>query len=185
MPEQMTLLPQIEGCIFSVRGHRIMLDRDLATLYEVTTKALNLAVLRNQRRFPVDFRFQLTVGELKTLRFQIETSKFRGGHRYLPWAFTQEGVAMLSGILRSERAVAVNIEIMRAFVRMRQAAILNVDVARAMAMMEAKLDHHRYETGIALADHAEHIHIIFETLRGLMGDDAGKEESERVGFDLP
>ena len=107
MSEHLTRGIQIEGRIHTLRGHRIMLDRDLATLYEVTTKALNLAVLRNLMRFPDDFRFQLTVDELKSLRFQIETSKRRGGHRYLPWAFTLEGVAMLSGILRSERAVAV------------------------------------------------------------------------------
>jgi phage regulator Rha-like protein len=162
-----------------------MLDRDLATLYEVSTKALNLAVQRNQRRFPDDFRFQLTVDELRSLRFQIETSKRRGGHRYLPWAFTQEGVAMLSGILRSERAVAVNIEIMRAFVHMRQAVMVNAEVAHAMAIVEAKLELHRSETGMALADHAEHIRIIFETLRGLMGDEEGIGQSKRVGFDLP
>jgi hypothetical protein len=127
----------------------------------------------------------MTVDELKSLRFQIETSKWRGGHRYLPWAFTQEGVAILSWILCSERAVAVNIEIMRAFVHLRQTVLVNAEVARAMAMVEAKLDLHRTETGMALADLAEHIRIIFETLRGLMADEEGIGQSERVGIDLP
>jgi len=105
--------------IFEIRGSRVMLDFHLAELYEVETKALKQAVKRNRFRFPADFMFQLTKAEFKSLRSQIVTSK-RGGIRYLPYAFTEQGVAMLSSILKSRKAVEVNITIMRAFVLMRQ-----------------------------------------------------------------
>jgi len=109
----------IENKIFELRGQRVMLDSDLAELYEVETKNLNKAVKRNLDRFPADFMFQLTEEELTNLRFQFGTSSW-GGSRYLSYAFTEQGVAMLSGILRSSIAVQVNINIMRAFVRVRQ-----------------------------------------------------------------
>lgn len=105
--------------IFEVRGQRVMLDKDLALLYEVSTKSLNLAVKRNIDRFPSDFMFRLSKAEFESLRFQIETSK-RGGTRYLPYAFTELGVAMLSSVLNSKKAIKVNIAIMRAFVLLRQ-----------------------------------------------------------------
>src|SRR5262249_13242869 len=109
-------LDKITRRIYLIRGHKVMLDRDLAALYQVTTKALNQAVKRNASRFPADFMFQLTKEEAEILRSQTVTSRW-GGRRYLPFAFTQEGVAMLSSVLKSERAVQMNILIMRAFVR--------------------------------------------------------------------
>ena len=103
----------IERRIYMIRGRKVMLDRDLADLYRVPTKSLNLAVKRNRARFPQDFMFQLDSEEAEALRFQIETSKSRrGGRRYLPYAFTEQGVAMLSGVLRGNRAVHVNVAIM-------------------------------------------------------------------------
>lgn len=109
----------IENKIYEIRGQKVMLDFDLAEMYEIETKNLNKAVKRNIERFPDDFMFQLTKEELSNLRFQIGTSSW-GGNRYLPFAFTEQGVAMLSGVLRSPKAIEVNINIMRAFVRMRQ-----------------------------------------------------------------
>ena len=117
-----SLLPleSIEKIIYIIRGHRVMLDSDLAELYGVTTAALNQAVKRNIGRFPEDFAFQLAEDEFTSLISQIVTSKTgRGGRRKLPWAFTEHGILMLSSVLRSERAVQVNIQIMRTFTRMR------------------------------------------------------------------
>ncbi len=112
----------IERKILLIRGHKVMLDADLAELYEVETFNLNKAVKRNIDRFPEDFMFQLSKEEAASLRFQIGMSKTegRGGRRYLPYVFTEQGVAMLSTVLNSERAVKVNIEIMRTFVRLRK-----------------------------------------------------------------
>src|ERR1700732_1000090 len=104
---------RIERSILLLRGQKVMLDRDLADLYGVETKTLNRAVHRNLDRFPNDFMFQLTLKEFTALRYQFGTSKGRGGRRYLPRAFTEQGVAMLSSVLNSKRAVRVNIEIMR------------------------------------------------------------------------
>lgn len=112
----------IRSKIHTIRGQQVMLDSDLATLYEVGTKVLNLAVKRNMQRFPPEFMFQLTEEEWKSLRFQIETSS-RGGRRYLPHVFTEQGVAMLSGVLHSDRAIAVNIAIMKTFVLVREFAL--------------------------------------------------------------
>jgi ORF6N domain-containing protein len=112
---------RIEQRIFTIRGERVIVDSDLAELYEVQTKALVKAVMRNLNRFPSDFMFQLSEEEFRRLRFQFGTSnRGRGGRRYRPYAFTEQGVAMLSSVLRSERAVEVNIEIVRTFVRLRQ-----------------------------------------------------------------
>src|SRR4051812_7879341 len=115
---------KINQRIFLVRGYRVMLDSDLAALYGVATKTLNRAVYRNKVRFPNDFMFQLTQNEEENLRYQIGTSSLEspthGGRRYLPIVFTEQGVAMLSSVLRSEKAVLVNIEIMRTFVKLRE-----------------------------------------------------------------
>lgn len=115
----------IENKIYEIRGQKVMLDFDLAKMYQVETKNLNKAVKRNIERFPEDFMFQLASEEMANLRFQIGTSSW-GGTRYLPFAFTEQGVAMLSGILRSPQAVEVNINIMRAFVHMRQYLLSHV-----------------------------------------------------------
>lgn len=133
---------RIERAILVIRGHRVLLDADLALLYEVEVKVLNQAVKRNTERFPADFMFQLTAEEADFQRSQTVTLKRgRGKHRkYLPYAFTEQGVAMLSSVLRSPRAVQVNIEIMRAFVRLRQMLQQNADLALKLAALEKKYD---------------------------------------------
>jgi hypothetical protein len=135
------LAVQVERRIFLVRGQKVMLDTDLAELYRVPTKSLNLTVKRNADRFPEDFTFRLTDDEVAGLRFHFETSKRgRGGRRYLPYAFTEQGVAMLSSVLRSSRAVQVNIAIMRTFVRLREMLLSNTELARKLAALENKYD---------------------------------------------
>jgi len=135
-------IERITRAILLIRGQKVMLDSDLAQLYEVETKTLNRAVKRNIARFPGDFMFQLTMEEAERLRYQIGTLKTgRGRHRkYRPYAFTEQGVAMLSSVLRSERAVRVNIEIMRAFVQLRQMLSSHADLARKLAALEKKYD---------------------------------------------
>jgi hypothetical protein len=133
---------RIESQILVIRGQKVMLDASLAGLYAVTTKALNQAVKRNLVRFPGDFMFQLTAEEATLLRSQSVTLKTgRGRHRkYQPYAFTEQGVAMLSSVLRSERAMLVNVEIMRAFVRLRRMLETHADLARKLAALERKYD---------------------------------------------
>jgi hypothetical protein len=131
---------QVERRIFLVRGQKVMLDADLARLYGVTTGNLNKAVKRNQARFPGDFMFQLTENETESLIFQSGRSKGRGGRRHRPYAFTEQGVAMLSSVLNSERAVQVNIAIMRTFVRLREMLLSNTELARKLAALENKYD---------------------------------------------
>ncbi|HEV2688597.1 MAG TPA: ORF6N domain-containing protein [Bryobacteraceae bacterium] len=137
---------RIERRIYLIRGQKVMLDADLAELYGVPTKSLNLAVRRNSSRFPPDFMFQLTKEEDKGLRFQNETSKSggegRGGRRYLPYAFTEHGIAMLSSVLRSERAVQMNILIVRAFIRLRDMLLTNKDLADRIEALEADQQNH-------------------------------------------
>ncbi|OGR62606.1 MAG: DNA-binding protein [Elusimicrobia bacterium GWB2_63_16] len=130
----------IEQKILLVRGHRVMLDKDLAELYEVRTKNLNKAVSRNIDSFPVDFMFQLTAEEYRSLRFQFGTLE-RGAHsKYLPRVFMEQGVAMLSSVLKSKRARQVNIQIMRAFVRLRQLLNTHKELARKLDALEKKYD---------------------------------------------
>src|SRR5438105_4824660 len=132
---ELAAIPIIERKIYLIRGHKVMLDSDLAELYQVETKALNRAVKRNQDRFPDDFVFQLTVEEAETLRFHFGTSNpasMRGGRRYLPYAFTEHGVAMLSSVLRSKRAVQMNLLIVRAFIKLRDMLANHKDLARAI-----------------------------------------------------
>jgi len=132
----------IERRIYLIREHKVMLDSDLAELYGVETFNLNKAVNRNLDRFPQDFMFQLTKEEAQVLRFQIGMSKpsGRGGRRYLPYAFTEQGVAMLSSVLNSRRAVQVNIAIMRTFVRLRYILATHKDLAAKLEAMEKKYD---------------------------------------------
>jgi hypothetical protein len=147
----------VESRIHLIRGSKVMLDGDLAQLYGVATKNLNKAVARNLNRFPEDFMYQLTRQELTTLRFQFGTSSLHGGRRHMPYAFTQEGIAMLSSVLRSPRAIAVNIEIMRAFIRMRGMLVSVEELARKLEALERK----------ALA-HDKDLKEIFDALRELM-----------------
>jgi len=182
-PASLIIPPIIDTHIQTVRRRRVMIDRDLAKLYGVPTKALNLAVRRNAERFPTDFMFQLTREEVANLRFQIETSsshpagdktkvnlRFQtgtssstyGGRRYLPYVFTQEGVAMLSSVLRSPRAVAVNVEIMRAFVRLRRLTLSVKELAAKITALEKKYD--------------GQFGLVFEAIKELMappGEDEG------------
>jgi hypothetical protein len=147
----------IESRIQLIRGNKVILDADLAQLYGVETKSLNKAVERNRNRFPEDFMYQLTRQEFANLRFQFGTSSLHGGRRHTPYAFTQEGIAMLSSVLRSPRAVAVNIEIMRAFIRMRGMLVSVDELARKLDALERK----------ALA-HDKDLEEVFEALRELM-----------------
>ena len=162
-------LERVERVILLLRGHRVMLDTDLAALYEVPIKRLNEQVARNLDRFPADFMFQLTIDEAVRLRSQIATLKTtaRGQHRkYLPYAFTEQGVAMLSSVLRSHRAVQVNIEIMRAFVRLRQILGGNADLAKKLAALEARYD--------------MQFKVVFQAIRELMTPPA--KPRLRIGF---
>jgi hypothetical protein len=133
---------RIERAIITLRGFRVILDADLAVMYNVKTRELVQAVKRNIKRFPADFMLRLSAEEFDILRSQSVISKTvgRGGRRVAPYAFTEQGVAMLSSVLRSTRAVQVNIEIMRAFVRLRQFLLQNADLARKLATLEKKYD---------------------------------------------
>ena len=166
------MIPQetIEHKILMIRGHKVMLDRDLARLYGVPTKVLIQAVKRNKSRFPDDFMFQLNTEEFKSLRFQFGISKKgRGGRRYLPYAFTEQGVAMLSSVLRSERAIQVNIAIMRAFVKLRRILSTHKELARKLSQLERKIEKHDVE-----------IKAIFDAIRELMAPP--KKPRKRIGF---
>ena len=172
--ESAVLVEVIQRKIYLVRGHKVMLDKDLAQMYGVPTKSLNLAVKRNLSRFPEDFMFKLTQSEAASLRFQFETSKVgRGGQRYLPYVFTQEGVAMLSSVLNSERAVQVNIQIMRVFVKLRELILSHKDLARKIEDLERKFGEHD----------AKIIHI-FNEIRRLMATSEPLDNYKRtkVGF---
>jgi phage regulator Rha-like protein len=146
----------IENKIYLIRGHKVMLDKDLAKLYEVPTKKLTQAVKRNIRRFPGDFMLLLTRQEVRNLRSQFVTSSW-GGRRYAPYVFTEQGVAMLSSVLNSERAIQVNIAIMRAFVKLRQILSTHKELAHKLDELERKIEKHDVE-----------IRSIFEAIRQLM-----------------
>jgi hypothetical protein len=185
----MDIIRSIQNKIYEIRGERVMLDRDLAALYETETKALNLAVKRNIKRFPRDFMFQLTKEEFDDLRFQIETlentnslrlqnetSKGRGGTRYLPYAFTEQGVAMLSGILHSDKAIKMNIAIMRAFVAVRTILIQGSDLK---LQLQAIKDH--------IGEHDAQLNQIYDAMENLLDDKAAQktwEERKRIGFKI-
>ncbi|KAF0144572.1 MAG: hypothetical protein FD156_1747 [Nitrospirae bacterium] len=165
-----TLIPveMIEKKILMIRGEKVMLDADLSELYGVETKMLVRAVKRNANRFPADFMFQLDKAEFENLRFQFGTSSHWGGRRYLPYAFTEQGVAMLSSVLNSERAVKVNIEIMRAFVKLRQMLASNAELARKLNEMEKKYD--------------AQFKIVFDAIRQLMTPPETKKS--KIGFEV-
>ncbi len=156
MSSEVISIQQVAQTICFLRGQKIILDFDLARLYDVPTAQLKRAVKRNASRFPGDFMFQVTAEEL--LRCQIGISKKgRGGLRYRPYAFTEQGVAMLSSVLKSERAVKVNIAIMRAFVQLRQALEMNAELARKFSELENRV-----------GKHDEEISAIIEAIRQLM-----------------
>ena len=159
-------LRRIEQAILQVRGHRVMLDADLAAFYGVETGALVRAVKRNAYRFPEDFMFQLTSQEFEILRCQFGISSSWGGRRHPPYAFTEQGVAMLSSVLRSRRAAHVNVEIMRAFVRLRRILAENAGLAQRLDELEKKYD--------------AQFRVVFDAIRQLMQPPEPKKK--RIGF---
>src|SRR3990170_5939353 len=162
-----SLIPidRIERSILLLRGQKVMLDSDLAELYGVETRRLVEQVKRNIKRFPPDFMFQLTNQELINLRSQFATSSW-GGRRYPPYAFTEQGVAMLSSVLNSEKAIEVNILIMRAFVKLREMLATHKDLAKKMEEMEKKYD--------------TQFKIVFDAIRQLMAPPEPKPK--KIGF---
>jgi phage regulator Rha-like protein len=197
----MQIIRSIQNRIYEIRGQRVMLDRDLAALYETETKALNLAVKRNLKRFPPDFMFQLTKEEYDSLRFQfetldrgdhplnlrvepiekadslrlqIETSNQRGGNRYMPYAFTEQGVAMLSGVLHSDKAINMNIAIMRAFVEIRDIMLKQNDLKEQLKQIKERLGEHDVQ-----------LNHIYDAMENLLDENAAKrkwDERDRIGF---
>lgn len=164
------LVEKVERRILLIRGQKVMLDSELAGLYGVPTKVLNQAVKRHRKRFPSDFMFRLSPQEAKFLRSQIVTSnKGRGGRRYAPLVFTEQGVAMLSSVLNSERAIQVNIAIMRAFVRLRRMLATHRQSAQELAEMERKIE-----------GHDQQIRSIFDAIRHLMAPP--EPPKRRIGF---
>ena len=161
----------VERHILLIRGQKVILDSDLAELYQVPTFRLNEAVKRNRRRFPDDFMFQLTKRETEFLTSQLAMSKpGRGGRRTLPYVFTEQGVAMLSTVLNSERAIMVNIAIMRTFVRLRQILATHKELAERLAAMEKKYD--------------QRFKVVFDILRQLM-EPPPDAKKEPMGFTPP
>ncbi len=184
----MQIIQSIQTRIYEVRGERVMLDRDLATLYQTETKALNLAVKRNPKRFPNDFMFQLTKEEFESLRLQIETlektenplrlqietSNKRGGNRYLPYVFTEQGVAMLSGVLNSDRAIDMHVAIMRAFIEIKKVVLRQNDLKEQMKDIKERLGEHDVQ-----------LNQIYDAMENLLDEKAGQrkwEDRERIGF---
>jgi len=183
----MQIIRSIQNRIYEVRGERVMLDRDLATLYETDTKVFNQAVKRNIDRFPDDFMFKLTKEEYDGLNFQIETlensqtlrsqivtSNGRGGARYLPYAFTEQGVAMLSGVLHSDKAINMNIAIMRAFVAARRIAFKNTDLKEQLKEIKERLGEHDVQ-----------LNHIYDAMENILDEKAAQrkwDERERIGF---
>lgn len=185
----MLIIQSIQNRIYEIRGERIMLDRDLASLYEIETKVLNQAVKRNIKRFPIDFMFQLTKEEFEELRFQFEASgnssssrsqfvtlKTIRGHnvKYLPYAFTEQGVAMLSGVVNSDKAISMNIAIMRAFVAVRQVLLKQNDIKEQLKEIKERIGEHDVQ-----------LNQIYDAMENLLDEKAIQrkwEERERIGF---
>ncbi len=162
------IIPQelIENKIFLIRGKKVMLDSYLSELYGVPTKVLLQAVKRNIKRFPSDFMFQLKKEEFDNLRSQIVTSSSWGGRRYLPYVFTENGVAMLSSVLNSERAIQVNIQIMRTFTRLREMLLKHKDLQRKIEEMEEKYDYQ--------------FKVVFDAIKQLL--EPQEKSKKRIGF---
>ena len=155
--------------IYLIRKQKVMLDRDLAKLYGVPTKRLNEQVKRNRKRFPVDFMFRLTKDEMKNIRSHSATLKWGKHSKYLPYAFTEQGISMLSSVLHSERAIQVNIVIMRTFVKLRRILATHTELAKKLSELEDRI-----------AKHDEKIQIIFEAIRQLMVPPV--KSKRRIGF---
>lgn len=183
----MQVIKSIQNRIYEIRGQRVMLDKDLAALYEVPTKSLNLSVKRNIERFPPDFMFQLTKEEYEMLRFQIETSEpeqnplrfqietsNRGGTRYMPHVFTEQGVAMLSGVINSKKAIEMNINIMRAFADIRRIILQQLNQNQKLKEITDRLNEHDIQ-----------LSQIYDAMENLLDEKAAQkkwEDRERIGF---
>jgi len=184
----MQVIQSIQNRIYEIRGERVLIDRDLAALYETETKALNLAVKRNIKRFPEDFMFQLTEEEWNSIRLQIETLEKgnslrlqtetskpgRGGTRYLPYAFTEQGVAMLSGILNSDKAINMNIAIMRAFVEVRRIIYQQNDLKLQLQAIKDRI-----------GEHDAQLNQIYDAMENLLDGKTAErkwDDRERIGF---
>ncbi len=164
-------IPLIENRILLIRGQKVLLDSDLAVLYEVETRRLNESVRRNRERFPEDFMFQLTREEDESLRSQIAISnEGRGGRRYRPYAFTEQGIAMLSSVLRSKRAIQVNIVIMRTFVKLRQLLATHQELASRLDQLEWRQ-----------AEQDGRVQYVFETIQHLI-EAPTEDPKKRFGF---
>ncbi|MGH8164142.1 MAG: ORF6N domain-containing protein [Rhodanobacteraceae bacterium] len=163
-------LAKLESAIYLVRGQRVMLDADLAEIYQVSTKRLNEQRQRNQSRFPKDFAFQLTKAEFADLRSQIATSRAHGGRRYLPWVFTEHGAIMLASVLNSEVAVAASVRVVRAFVQLREMIAAHEELSHRLGELERKMD-----------THDEAIVRLFATLRQMLNPPTPKAKPE-IGF---
>ncbi|HEX8974783.1 MAG TPA: ORF6N domain-containing protein [Patescibacteria group bacterium] len=159
---------KIIGQIYYLRGKKVMFDKDLAELYMVETKELNKAVRRNIDRFPEDFMFQLSKEEFEILRFHFGTSSY-GGRRYLPLAFTEQGIVMLSAVLRSKRAVEVSIHVARVFVKMREMLSSHKELREKIEKMEK--------------ENKENFKIIFKVISKLMATNTEKENKRKIGFE--
>ena len=170
MSDEQALVPveRIEAVIHVFRGERVMLDSDIAVLYGVETRIVGRAVARHPERFPTDFMFQLTNEEFRRLRSQFGISNTRGGRRYLPYVFTEHGVAMLSSVLNSPRAIEVNIEIMRAFVRLRHATTSTEALSRRVDALEQQYD--------------GQFQMVFEAIDQLMAPPPHQPEKRKLGF---
>ena len=185
----MNIIRSIQNRIYEMRGERVMLDFDLADLYEVPTKALNQAVKRNIKRFPKDFMFRLTLAEWQNIRSQIVTgygtsnslrsqnvtaSQSRRNTNVTPYAFTEQGVAMLSGVLNSDKAITMNIAIMRAFVEVRRVLLLQNDLKEQLKQIKEKIGEHDVQ-----------LNQIFDALENLLDEKAAQrkwDDRERIGF---
>lgn len=167
--QDIVLAETIESRIFLIRGHKVMLSTHLAALYGVEPRALVQAVKRNRERFPADFMFQLNAKELANLKSQIVISSWGGARRAAPYAFTEQGVAMLSSVLRSKQAVLVNVQIMRTFVKLREMLARDRELARKLAQLEKRIE-----------GHDEEITAIFEAIRQLM--EPPRKPSKHIGF---
>lgn len=183
----MTIIQSIQNRIYEIRGERVMLDFDLATLYEVETRVLNQAVKRNIERFPEDFMFQLKPHEFESIRQQVESLKSSSSQivmmtnipqnrtdKYLPYAFTEQGVAMLSGVLRSAKAVQMNIAIMRAFVKVRKVLLRQSDLKEQLEEIKERL-----------GEHDAQLNQIYDAIENLLDEKAAQrkwDERDRIGF---
>lgn len=186
----MRIIRSIQNRIYEIRGERVMLDRDLAALYEVETRVFNQAVKRNIKRFPKDFMFQLTKAEWENIRLQVEPledqqsplrsqivilNTGRGQHsKYLPYAFTEQGIAMLSGILNSDKAIKMNIAIMRAFVEVRRILLQQADIKEQLRLIQQRITEHDMQ-----------LSQIYDSIENLLDEKAAQrkwEDRVRIGF---